>query len=78
MDYMDGGCLTDVIDTNHMAEPQIAAVLLESTRGLHHLHSKNIIHRDIKSDNILLGTNGEVKLSISCLPFYLSPFLCFS
>jgi tRNA A-37 threonylcarbamoyl transferase component Bud32 len=63
MDYMDGGSLTDVIDSNHMAEPQIASVMLESAKGLYHLHSKNIIHRDIKSDNILLGMNGEVKLT---------------
>lgn len=65
MEYMEGGSLTDVIDSNQLAEPQIAAVLRECVKGLAHLHSQQIIHRDIKSDNILLGTNGEVKLSTS-------------
>lgn len=31
--------------------------------GLQHLHSKGVIHRDIKSDNILLSLEGNIKLS---------------
>ncbi|KAL1926385.1 hypothetical protein VTP01DRAFT_5906 [Rhizomucor pusillus] len=63
MEYMEGGALTDVIDNNTMTEQQIATVCLETTAGLHHLHSQNIIHRDIKSDNILLNFQGKVKIS---------------
>ncbi|KAI8994805.1 kinase-like domain-containing protein [Pilobolus umbonatus] len=64
MEYMEGGALTDVIDNNNgMSELQIATISLETTEGLHHLHSQNIIHRDIKSDNILLNSQGHVKIS---------------
>ncbi|CAO3606938.1 unnamed protein product [Cunninghamella echinulata] len=63
MEYMEGGALTDVIDNNTMTEQQIATVCLETTAGLHHLHEQNIIHRDIKSDNILLNAHGQVKIS---------------
>ncbi|KAI9323575.1 kinase-like domain-containing protein [Dichotomocladium elegans] len=63
MEYMEGGALTDVIENNTMTEQQIATVCLETTAGLHHLHSRNIIHRDIKSDNILLNAQGHVKIS---------------
>jgi len=63
MEYMEGGSLTDVVTFNMMSEGQIAAVCREVLSGLQHLHSRHVIHRDIKSDNILLSLTGDIKLS---------------
>ncbi|KAF9994242.1 Protein kinase, partial [Entomortierella chlamydospora] len=63
MEYMEGGALTDVIDNNKLSESQIACICLETCKGLQHLHSQNIIHRDIKSDNVLMDSYGHVKIT---------------
>ena len=63
MEYMEGGSLTDVVTANLMTEGQIAAVSRETAKGLEHLHRHGVIHRDIKSDNVLLSMQGDIKLS---------------
>ncbi|THH02373.1 hypothetical protein EW026_g489 [Hermanssonia centrifuga] len=63
MEYMEGGALTDIIENNTLEEDQIASISFETCKGLGHLHSQSIIHRDIKSDNVLLDAHGHVKIT---------------
>jgi len=63
MEFMDAGSLTNLITRRRLPEPAIATICRQCLDGLAFLHSFGIIHRDIKSDSILLSTSGAVKLS---------------
>lgn len=64
MELMSGGKLTDVLDDQdiRLTEEQIAYLCKETVAGLAYLHSMGRIHRDIKSDNLLINNKGDVKL----------------
>lgn len=63
LEYLEGGALTDIVTKTTMDERQIATVCLQCLQALAFLHSEGLIHRDIKSDSILLAGDGGVKLS---------------
>ena len=55
-----GGALTDIVTNVRMSEEQIATVCKQCLKALAYLHSQGVIHRDIKSDSILLAADGNV------------------
>lgn len=68
LEYMDGGCLTDILDefeniSHNITENIIAKICASTLKALEYLHERHIIHRDVKSDNILLSQRGEIKLT---------------
>ena len=62
MEYMDGGALTDMISICQINESQIACICREMLKALVVIHDANRIHRDIKSDNVLINLRGDIKL----------------
>ena len=69
IEYINGGSLEDYLIDNikegkKFTEKKIWDLLLQSLSGLLYLHdTKKIIHRDIKPDNLLLDSEGHLKIS---------------
>ena len=62
MEFMDGGSI-DKIYAGGMPEGVLAKVTLATVQGLKSLKDEhNIIHRDVKPTNILVNTQGQVKI----------------
>uniref|UniRef100_A0A8C1BTZ1 non-specific serine/threonine protein kinase n=3 Tax=Cyprinus carpio carpio TaxID=630221 RepID=A0A8C1BTZ1_CYPCA len=67
LELCNGGSVTDLAKGmlkrgDRMEEPVIAYILHEALMGLQHLHINKTIHRDVKGNNILLTTEGGIKL----------------
>jgi len=74
MEFCGAGSVTDLVKgtkTNSLKEEWIAYIGREILRGLSHLHSNKVIHRDIKGQNVLLTDNAEVKLGENIVYMYI-------
>jgi len=64
MEFVHGGTLTEVLGpTIDIPEPLIAYVCKQMLLGLAFVHRQHRLHRDIKSDNVLVAFDGAVKLA---------------
>ena len=66
MEYASGGDLLHLMKKKgRLEEPQARGLFVQLVRGLKYIHSKKILHRDIKLDNILLtDSEGDIKAKI--------------
>ncbi|GLD93582.1 hypothetical protein PINS_up002174 [Pythium insidiosum] len=64
MEYLPGGDFMSLLECIVQLEEQVARVYIaEVALALNHLHLKGCVHRDLKPDNILISSNGHIKLT---------------
>ncbi|XP_021641213.2 serine/threonine-protein kinase STY8 isoform X2 [Hevea brasiliensis] len=64
-EYMPGGSLYDFLHKNHnlLKLPQLLKFAIDVCRGMEYLHQNNIIHRDLKTANLLMDAHKVVKVA---------------
>ena len=97
MEYCDNGDLNTYIQNRkkikkYLSENEIWNFFIQISLGLAYIHSKKILHRDLKPMNIFLTKKNEIKIgdlgvakflstnsnAMTCIgtPYYLSPEIC--
>ena len=63
MEFVDGVTLQEyVTGKNSLSHNQVVDVIYQCAKGLDYVHRQSVIHRDLKPGNIMLSTDGEVKI----------------
>jgi eukaryotic-like serine/threonine-protein kinase len=64
MEFVDGESLGQKIEREgRMPEAEAIRIIAQVAQGLHRAHKQNLIHRDVKPDNILVQPDGVAKLA---------------
>jgi serine/threonine protein kinase len=62
MEYVDGRLLKDIIAQGPIAPDEAARITGQILTALEYSHRAGVVHRDIKPGNIMIATNGQVKV----------------
>jgi p21-activated kinase 1 len=63
MEYVNGCSLRKIVRNVSLEEGHICFISSQCVKGLDYLHKENIVHRDIKSSNVLVDIYGRVKIT---------------
>jgi eukaryotic-like serine/threonine-protein kinase len=64
MEYVEGKTIADDISNGHIfGEQEAIAIIIQVCHALQHAHAHGLVHRDVKPKNIMINTQGVVKLA---------------
>jgi serine/threonine protein kinase len=62
MEYVEGQSIREMVASGPLEPDKVAEITLQIAEGLQEAHDKGIVHRDIKSANIMISLKGQVKI----------------
>src|SRR4030095_13468647 len=62
MEYVEGELLSDKLVRGPLSIPQAVDIAIQVAEALDEAHSLSIVHRDIKSSNVIVAARGMVKV----------------
>jgi eukaryotic-like serine/threonine-protein kinase len=64
MEHVDGETLADLLhERGRLPADEAVGLALQACRGLEHAHAAGLVHRDVKPQNLLLRTDGTLKIA---------------
>ena len=66
LEYCPGGTIRNYLSNSrhfHLSEPEIRKIIKDVIQGLVYIHGLEIIHHDIKLENLIIDSNGNVKIA---------------
>ena len=64
MEFIENGSVEDMVRKNGKVDPELAlAIMLDAAKGLEYAEKKRLVHRDIKPDNLMVNSEGVVKIA---------------
>ena len=66
MDFVGGGTVAELVNDygeDGLPEAVFYRVAIDVCKGLHHAHQANIVHRDVKPENMLRTLDGRIKIA---------------
>ena len=62
MEYVDGNSIKDMLRDKNLFLDEVLDLAIQTGEGLAAAHKKEVVHRDVKSDNIMVTADGRVKI----------------
>jgi len=62
MEYVEGATLREKVSSGPLKLDEAISIASQSGEALHKAHEKGIVHRDVKSGNIMITSDGQVKI----------------
>lgn len=63
MDFIEGQSLDDLLEQEGVTPRRAAQIAIALSEALHHAHGQGLVHRDMKPGNVLLDSEGRVKIT---------------
>ena len=63
MELVEGRSLAEMVKMKRLTPQEATRIITEATRALAHAHKRGLIHRDVKPGNIMVTSEGQVKMT---------------
>lgn len=64
MEYLHGGTVREAVKIHKLSPKHVAFITREMLKGIDYIHTRGWAHRDLKSSNVMLSIEGQIKLGM--------------